>query len=522
MRQNFAANKDLSHRQHVVEPRQSTSSRQAGQVPKASGNIDASPRSAYIHLPFCKKKCHYCDFPVIAVGSNIEGKDVVQERMLSYVDALCREIVATRRLNVGQPLKTLFFGGGTPSLISLKLLERLIKTIEERFGLASDCEISIEADPGTFDAGTLRSYKDLGVTRVSVGVQAFDDHLLKTCGRAHDLADAYRAIEAVHASDMPTWSLDLMCGLPQLTEDCWESSLMNALDAEAPHISVYDLQLEEGTPFGRLYKPGVAPLPSDKAACQMYRAASLILRSSGFQHYEVSNYCLPGHRCEHNMTYWKCRPYYAFGMGSASYLCGRRFSRPKRLQGYLQWLEIFEEEAQRLRENDRRGLEERGSGGALVKSEARAATKSFSLGRGQQKDSEGMEEVGFGAETEVDGAVAGAHMPVETEEDRLTDYIMLGLRLSDGIDLEYIANNFNKGNLIVDAIVRALESHMEMGTAELQRKQDGTDEESVVDTDQRSLATQACVAKLTDPDGFLISNDVISDIFLALEELEKG
>jgi oxygen-independent coproporphyrinogen-3 oxidase len=200
------------------------------------------PRSAYVHLPFCKKKCLYCDFPVIAVGSR-PGDERVQESMTAYVDALCREVAATRRLNdAAAPLQTLFFGGGTPSLIPPALLERIISAVDRAFGLASDAEVSIEADPGTFTADQLRTYCTLGVTRVSVGVQAFDEELLRVCGRAHGLADAYRAIEAVHAAGMPSWSLDLMSGLPGLTEDGWQRSLAAAVDAAPPHISVYDLQ----------------------------------------------------------------------------------------------------------------------------------------------------------------------------------------------------------------------------------------------------------------------------------------
>lgn len=152
------------------------------------------------------------------------------------------------------------------------------------------------------------------------------------------MADAYRAIEAVHAAGPASWSLDVMSGLPQLTEAAWAASLAAALAAGPDHVSTYDLQVEEGTPFGRRYSPGVAPLPADDVAARMYCSASEVLRGAGYEHYEVSNYARPGHRCAHNMAYWQGRAFYSFGLGSASYLQGRRYSRPKGMRAYREWV----------------------------------------------------------------------------------------------------------------------------------------------------------------------------------------
>jgi oxygen-independent coproporphyrinogen-3 oxidase len=417
------------------------------------------PRSAYIHLPFCKKKCLYCDFPVIAVGSR-PGDEQVQDSMAAYVDALCREIAATRRLNPPDaPLRTLFFGGGTPSLLPPAQLERLVTAVERAYGLAPDAEVSIEADPGTFGAAALRTYRSLGVTRVSVGVQAFDDALLSACGRAHDLADVYKAIEAVYAAGVPSWSLDLMSGLPGLTPEGWRAGLEAALDAAPPHLSVYDLQVEEGTPFAKLYRPGAAPLPSDGAAAGMYCEASQVLRGAGYEHYEVSNYALEGHRCAHNMAYWEGRSYYAFGMGAASHLEGRRFSRPRRLAAYQRWLT-------------------------------------------------GVEEAVGAPDNRGQPVVPGAELPPEPASEVLLDTVMLRLRLGAGLDLRAVAADFADGRDAADLIVGALHEHVQRGHVVLERDEGGSGEVVRV--------------RLTDPAGFVVSNDVISDVFLALEELQRG
>jgi putative oxygen-independent coproporphyrinogen III oxidase len=483
----FRGKRHNESRHRHFTPKAAAEQHTAGSL--ASTTATTHPRSAYIHLPFCKKKCLYCDFPVIAVGTRLD-EHRVQEGMQNYVDAVCREITATRRFGEAQdgPLTTVFFGGGTPSLIAASQLELLLSVVDRRFGIASDAEISIEADPGTFTASTLRSYRSLGVTRVSVGVQAFDDELLRTCGRAHDLADVYRAIEAVHASEIPTWSLDLMSGLPGLREDRWNSGLEAALDAGAPHISVYDLQIEEETPFGRKYRPGVAPLPTDEAAAAMYATASGTLRSAGYEHYEVSNYAKKGHRCRHNMVYWEGGEYYGFGMGAASYLHGRRFSRPRRLNAYVKWLVELELEAAHAIEmqSDKPRMDGvRGEKVALTEDSQRS---------------------------EVDGATPGSNERKESEEDRLTDRIMLRLRLADGLDLVELAGDFEKGDQIANVVVDALLPHVERGRVMLTYSSDS----------ERRGPEKAIKAQLTDPEGFLVSNDVISDVFLALDEVKRA
>ena len=427
-------------------------------------------------------------------------EDKTQENMTNYVDALCREIAATRRLNDDtSPLQTIFFGGGTPALISPFLLEQILNALDRSFGIDFSCssssapsplEISIEADPGCFTASTLRTYKSLGINRVSVGVQSFDNDLLALCGRAHDAADVFRAIESVYAADIPSWSLDLMSGLPNLTESIWESTLRTALDTSPPHISVYDLQIEPQTPFAKQYRPGEFPLPSEEDATRMYKTASHVLRGSGFEHYEISNYAKPGHRCAHNMTYWKGLPHYAFGMGAASYLQGIRFSRPKRLGAYLQWL------------NDDFCQSHDGTDSADRSDTARSDDREDTVKRKVPGEGE---------------------VPVESVDDRITDTIMLRLRLADGLhtcDLSVshttedgeVVDADGDSEVLVDVVVNALKEHEQRGHVEF-----------VYHDDEGSNQTAAAVSiiKLTDPDGFVMSNDVISDIFVALDDMKS-
>lgn len=213
------------------------------------------PTSAYIHLPFCRKRCHYCDFPIVALGSSSSSTETNEEdpRMINYIKLLCREITATKlETKANPPLETVFFGGGTPSLVPPRLVSLVLENLRLMFGLKLDAEISMEMDPGTFDAKKMEEFLDLGINRVSLGVQAFQEELLKSCGRAHGLKEVYEAIAIVKSCGVENWSLDLISSLPQQTPEMWEQSLKLTIEAEPPHVSVYDLQVEQGTKFGSL------------------------------------------------------------------------------------------------------------------------------------------------------------------------------------------------------------------------------------------------------------------------------
>jgi len=292
------------------------------------------PSSAYVHIPFCRRRCFYCDFPVFVVGNNSRGEN--SGTIGEYVEVLCQEIRIAPTYS--QPLETIFFGGGTPSLLSTAQLQSILTTLEQRFGIASGVEISMEIDPGTFDFVHIAGYRSLGVNRVSLGVQAFQEELLKTAGRSHSLIDIFTAIELIHKVEIPEFSLDLISGLPYQSLAQWQDSLTQAVAATPTHISIYDLTIEPGTAFNRYYKPGDHPLPTDETTVKMYQMGQKTLTDAGYEHYEISNYAKPGHQCQHNRVYWQNRPYYGFGMGAASYIQGKRFTRPRKTQEYYQWL----------------------------------------------------------------------------------------------------------------------------------------------------------------------------------------
>ena len=292
------------------------------------------PTAAYIHIPFCRRRCYYCDFPVFVVGDRKTGANSGNIQL--YVEHLGREI--STQVNYDRPLETIFFGGGTPSLLTVEQLGQILDWLAAKFGIANGAEISMEIDPGTFDLSQLQGYRQAGVNRVSIGVQTFQDDLLQLCGRSHTVADIYQAVELIHQGGIDNWSLDLISGLPQQTLANWVSSLDAAIALDPVHISCYDLIVEAQTPFAKQYQPGDTPLPSDETTAEMYRTAQQRLTDAGYEHYEISNYSRPNYHCRHNLTYWHNLPYYGFGMGAASYLDGYRFTRPRKTQEYYQWI----------------------------------------------------------------------------------------------------------------------------------------------------------------------------------------
>ncbi|BAU66664.1 oxygen-independent coproporphyrinogen III oxidase [Stanieria sp. NIES-3757] len=296
---------------------------------------DSLPTAVYIHIPFCRRRCYYCDFPISVVGN---GSLVSTSTMvLDYVEALCQEIITIEQAH--QPLMTIFFGGGTPSLLPVPLLARILATLEQHFGIAKDAEISMEIDPGTFEREQLEGFLAAGVNRISLGVQAFQDELLQICGRSHKSQDILKAIALINQLNITNFSLDLISGLPKQTLTQWHDSLTKAIALNPAHLSCYDLVLETVTAFGKQYQPGLKPLPSDEDTANMYRLAQHMLTDAGYEHYEVSNYAKPGFQCRHNRVYWQNQPYYGFGMGAASFFAQKRFTRPRTRREYYAWVE---------------------------------------------------------------------------------------------------------------------------------------------------------------------------------------
>ena len=286
-----------------------------------------TPRSAYIHVPFCRTMCAYCDFATFAG---------VEQHIPAYVVALAEEIRdGSPSANPDVPLETVYLGGGTPSLLEPAQLGTIIKAITTRFGIHSNlAEVTLEANPG-FNPEVIDSWVNLGVNRVSLGVQSLDDPTLKRLGRTHDADTAIRAVEALKTCGSISVNLDLIYGLPWQTLEMWRDHLKRALDTGPDHISLYALAIEAGTPLARQVSAGQWVVPDDDLVADMYDAALPELTQARFRHYEVSNWAKPGHESRHNLAYWRNESYHGFGVGAHRYIDGRRSWNVQNLDHYL-------------------------------------------------------------------------------------------------------------------------------------------------------------------------------------------
>jgi oxygen-independent coproporphyrinogen-3 oxidase len=406
----------------------------------------SQPAHAYVHLPFCRRRCFYCDFPVVVVGARAQAQI---KAVNDYLDPLLREIRAAGRLErraVAGGLTTVYIGGGTPSLAPPEAIAAILAELRASFGIAPGAEVTLELDPGTFDAASLGGYLAVGVSRTSIGIQSFDPARLTAAGRAHTVDDGASALALMRAARedgaLRSWSLDLIGGLPDESEEGWAATLRGAINAAPDHISVYDLTIEPTTAYGRWAESGklAGRLPTDDASADMYRAAAQTLGAAGYEHYEVSSYARAGHRSRHNGAYWRNAPFVAFGVGASSYTNAVRLSRPRGLGEYREWVGKFESD---------------GKAGQLA-----------------------------------DGELVDAR-------DWLLETVMLALRRSDGLDLDELGATFG------DASARACA-------------------DALADAETRGLVARVAgtgalgIVRLTSPEGFLLSNGVISDVFVAL------
>jgi putative oxygen-independent coproporphyrinogen III oxidase len=266
------------------------------------------PLSLYVHLPWCIKKCPYCDFN----SHEMAGADMPEQR---YIDALIADLEASLPLIWGRSVHSIFIGGGTPSLFSPAAIDRLLGELRARLRLDADCEITLEANPGTFEKDRFRAFRSAGVTRLSVGVQSFNDEHLKALGRVHDRAQAIAAVEEAAAS-FETFNLDIMYALPGQTLAGLEKDMRQALALSPPHISIYHLTIEPNTYFAKF--PPV--IPEEDLAYAMLDRITEMTAQAGMQRYEVSAYAKPGHRCFHNLNYWQFGDYLGIGAGAHSKL----------------------------------------------------------------------------------------------------------------------------------------------------------------------------------------------------------
>lgn len=268
----------------------------------------------YIHVPFCLKKCAYCDFLSVGLDSFASDREAVF-RMNAYADCLRREVALLGE--PGQTIDSVFVGGGTPSLLGAEAIARILDAVRARFVLASGAEISIEANPGTIDPDKLQGYLEAGVNRISLGVQSLDDGVLAAVGRVHDAAETAQAFEAIKSAGFSNVNVDLMAGLPGQSERSLLETIGTVLAWGPQHISFYPLILEEGTPLEAAVQAGRAVLPDEDETLAMQRAGITAIESAGRKRYEISNFALPGFECRHNLNYWRCGAYLAAGLGAS-------------------------------------------------------------------------------------------------------------------------------------------------------------------------------------------------------------
>ena len=291
------------------------------------------PLSLYVHLPWCLKKCPYCDFnshvpPPSGEQQAGQGAEGLPESR--YLDALCADLEAALPLVWGRRVVSVFIGGGTPSLFSPQGIERLLADVRARLPLEPGCEITLEANPGTFESQRFRAFRQAGVTRLSIGVQSFDDGALRRIGRVHDAAQA-RAAVAEAREAFGTFNIDLMYALPGQTLQALQADLAAALAFEPPHLSVYHLTMEPNTVFAT--RPP-QELPDDDTAAQMLDLIVETTQAAGLQRYEVSAFARQGHRCQHNLNYWQFGDYLGIGAGAHG-----KISFPHRVLRQMRWRE---------------------------------------------------------------------------------------------------------------------------------------------------------------------------------------
>ena len=350
--------------------------------------------SLYLHIPFCHAKCHYCDF------NSYAGMLGLREE---YVDALRDEILLAgrrARLADGQPrrCRTVFFGGGTPSLLTAAQIAALLDATRAAFALDPDAEVTMEANPGALEYSQLDAVRAAGVTRLSMGAQSFDPALLRWMGRIHSPEEIETAFLAARAAGFTNISLDFIFALPGQSQATWMDTLERAIALGPDHLSLYNLIVEEGTPLFTWVQRGAEREVDEDTAADMYEAAQERLARVGYLQYEISNWARPGHACAHNLTYWRNLPWIGLGAGGASFYAGQRFTETRPIRAYIA----------RVRET---------------------------LAAGETGE--------VGGETLPAAAIAGRE--TINRDLEMAETAMLGLRLSEGVGLDVFATRYGAG-----------------------------------------------------------------------------
>ena len=301
----------------------------------------------YIHIPFCVRKCAYCDFL-----SGPSDDATIQK----YVDALCLEIKANEELAKDFEVITIFVGGGTPSVLSGEQMSQIFRALREVFEILPDAEITTEANPGTVSREKLNAYHEAGINRISFGLQSANNEDLRLLGRIHTYEEFMESYAMARECGFDNINVDLISAIPKQTLSSWEESLKKIIALNPEHISAYSLIIEEGTPFAKLYGEGTEgekELPGEEEEREIYKRTETLLNESGYQRYEISNYAKPDRECRHNLGYWECKNYLGLGLGASSLIGNMRFHNTEVLEKYLQYskhMEVVREDEEKLDE----------------------------------------------------------------------------------------------------------------------------------------------------------------------------
>ncbi len=280
----------------------------------------------YIHIPFCKSRCSYCDF-----ATDVYKNDEVVER---YADALCSEILNSK-FEIQNSADTIYFGGGTPSLLKPDQVEKILEQVHAKFEISDDAEITMEMNPATVTPETLAAYRSLGVNRASFGVQTFDDRALKLLARGHDADDARNTFAMLRDAGFDNISFDLIAGLPGQTMQQWQQNIDEAIAMSPEHMSLYLLEIHAGTPLAEQLRSKRQPTPDPELAADMYELMLDRLAAAGYEQYEISNFSRPGFESRHNTKYWMLDPVFAFGVSAHSFDGTQRYANQRDTAEYV-------------------------------------------------------------------------------------------------------------------------------------------------------------------------------------------
>lgn len=289
------------------------------------------PAGIYIHIPFCSSRCSYCDFATGMYNAALAER---------YVQSLVAELDSWREVEPPEAVDTIYFGGGTPSLLAPAQLNTILEAVHKRFAVMADAEITLEINPGSITPQTVAAFRGLGINRASFGAQTFDDSELARLGRSHSSDDTRRTFRYLRDAGFDNVSLDLIAGLPGQTMAGWRRNLDEAFALRPEHLSFYLLEVHQGTPLADHIKSGLQPKPDEDLAAEMYAVMLDRAVDAGYEHYEISNLCLPGFESRHNTKYWTGAPYYGFGCSSHSYDgVSRRWRNEREIVRYVETME---------------------------------------------------------------------------------------------------------------------------------------------------------------------------------------